>query len=119
MERVSFAGKLPTDFVVYRERGGGNLPPWSFMTADESADFAQRLKEAYPHRGLSSPFALRIDNDDIAVFSNIDGRVVVETVHMGADPGFESSPGGQFETFTAWLKSAVEDCREYLAGPEE
>jgi hypothetical protein len=118
MERVSFAVKLPPDFAVYRERGGGNLPPWSFMTDEESADFAQRLREAYPHRGASSPFALRIDNDDIAVFSDVDGKVVVETIHLGADPGFESSPGGRFESFGAWLKGAVEDCCVYLAGPE-
>lgn len=118
MEHASFAAKLPHDFVVYRERGGGNLPPWSFMTDEESADFAQRLREAYSNRGPSLPFALRIDNDDIAVLSAVDGQVVVETIHLGAAPGFESSPKGRFESFRAWLKSAVEDCCEYVATPE-
>jgi hypothetical protein len=107
----------PPEFLAFRECGGGNLPPWSFMTEEESADFAQRVREAYPDRVLSLPFALRMDNDDIAVFSCIEGKVVVEMIHLGAERGFESSPEGRFEGFCAWLRAAVMDCCDYVSMP--
>jgi hypothetical protein len=105
----------PSDFQVYREKGGGSLPPWFLLNDQEAAEIATRLTEAYPKRAASLPFAGRIDNDDVAVFSILGSSVGVEIIHMGAAPGWEGSPKGRFDTFAAWLKAAVEDCIAYIA----
>ncbi len=95
--------RLPPYYRVYRDRGGGNLPPWTFLNDEDALQLRAVIVSHYPRYADCLPFADTLASDDIAIFTP-EGKV--REVHMFASDGWES--GGEFESFLAWLRLTCE-----------
>src|SRR5262245_49534019 len=78
---------LPEDYRVYRDQGGGNLPPWAFLEPKEATRMRSIIGARYPRHADCLPFAENLATDDLAVFTP-QGKV--RPIHMFAEEGWES-----------------------------
>jgi hypothetical protein len=104
-----FGIRLPADFVGYRNRGGGGLPPWLFLSDEDAVSMRDYVNEQYTRHRDCLPFARNISSDDIVLFTP-EGKV--RPVHLFASEGWESVM--EYESFRAWLREALEDCLHQL-----
>lgn len=98
----------PPEFLRAVEAGLLELEPWWVLTGDMLRAQVAGMRERYPERRLV-PFARRQDNDDVACWDLVSGKVAI--VHDYASPGWESR--GNFEDFTAWLHGAIDDLLDF------
>lgn len=98
----------PPELLRLVEHGIVDLEPWLVLVGERLRRRFEGLGQRYPHRALV-PFAMRLDNDDVATFEV--GSTGVTIVHDFASPGYE-----QRETYpdvNAWLRKAIDDYIEF------
>ena len=81
------------------------LEPWLFLEGVPLREKFYGLAERYGKIRLV-PFAVRVDNDDVACFEAGRGDAVF-LIHDYASPGWELR--AEFPTFFDWFRQAVED----------
>jgi hypothetical protein len=100
---------LPGDFIAYRDKGGGDLPPWSFVDDEMALILKQMVNEHYTLHRDCLPFARNTTSDDMVLFTS-GGQV--RPLHMYASEGWESS--SEYGSFREWLPTALDDCLALL-----
>jgi len=95
----------PSSFLRTVDLRLTNLEPWEVLFDDKLQQRFEGLQERYPSRNLV-PFAVRVDNDDVACWDECEPNKVV-IVHDYASEGYEKR--GEFADFWLWFKSAVDD----------
>jgi hypothetical protein len=100
---------LPADFKAYRDKGGGDLPPWCFADDAFAINLKSLVDEKYKTHRACLPFAYDLSTDDIAMFTP-EGKV--RPLHLYASEGWESFM--EYPSFRAWLPGALALCIHQL-----
>lgn len=103
-EEMGVGVNCPHELQRVHEQRLLNLSPWHVMSREQVAQRLKGLRGRYSRPYV--PFASRQDNDDIACLeASRPGQVVI--VHDFASEGSEVR--GEYDSFWAWFRSAVED----------
>jgi hypothetical protein len=100
---------FPVEYLRLIEQNILDVAPWAILQKDEIYARMNGVKSRYPGRCLI-PFAIRIDNDDIACWED-DDRSKVYVIHDFASPGWENA--AVYNSFWEWFQSAVADMIAY------
>lgn len=101
--------ELPSEFIAYRELGGGNIPPWDFLDDESVVLLKKVLDRNYPAHEDCIPFAQDLRSDDVALFTKSGD---VRSLHLNASPGWESP--ARDASFSAWMREILAQCLPYL-----
>lgn len=95
----------PKEFLKIVDLNLVDITPWIVMEGNYLKSRFEGLKKRYPERVLV-PFARRLDNDDLACWSE-NTKDAVFIIHDFAAQGWEQKQ--KYSDFWEWFRKAVDD----------